>query len=143
MLATHGVRCGQLGLLDPTTAVVSENVRRARIWSPFILLACPYHHHIAANGNRYPEIVVVRGPASSLADWRRAIDTGFHPNRLLFLIADSTDQLPDLLRSRRPVGEFAAYICRGTQCLAPVTDLTELVGRLEADNLNTTSGDPR
>jgi uncharacterized protein YyaL (SSP411 family) len=90
-----------------------------------------------------PEIVVVRGPAASLADWRREIDAGFHPNRQLFLISDDTDELPELLRSRQPLGEFAAYVCRGTQCLAPVTDLTELVDSLGAENLNTTGGDPR
>jgi hypothetical protein len=77
-----------------------------------------------------PELVVVRGAESSLAEWRSKIDTGFSPRRLTFFIADAIDELPGLLQMRETRDTTTAYLCRGVECLAPIQDLDELVARL-------------
>jgi uncharacterized protein YyaL (SSP411 family) len=46
------------------------------------------------------------------------------------MIDDETGDLPGLLASRKPEGAATAYLCRGTECLPPIRDLTELEARL-------------
>jgi hypothetical protein len=77
-----------------------------------------------------PEIVVVRGTESSLARWQARIESGFHPRRLMFFIADEIDSLPGLLKMRKPSNATTAYLCRGVECLAPIQDIDELAARL-------------
>jgi len=79
-----------------------------------------------------PGILVVRGKDSSLDEWRARIDTGFDPGRLLFFIPDGTEALPGLLGTRTAEPETTAYLCKGTECLAPIRDLAELQTRLNA-----------
>jgi hypothetical protein len=77
-----------------------------------------------------PEIVIVRGPSAQLPDWQARIDTGFVPRRLLFFIADEAGELPGLLGTRKSQDRPVAYLCRGTECLAPVTDVEALARSL-------------
>ena len=77
-----------------------------------------------------PEIVIVRGASDTLSEWQAELDSGFHPDRLLFFIADDVDELPGLLASRPSQDATTAYLCQGTECLAPITDMAELSERL-------------
>jgi hypothetical protein len=77
-----------------------------------------------------PDLVVVRGAADARDDLRRTIDVGLHPNRLLFFIDSDAEELPGLLESRACSGATTAYLCKGTECLAPISDRAELAQRL-------------
>ena len=88
-----------------------------------------------------PEIVVVRGAGSSLAEWQRKIDTGFSPGRLLFFIADEFEDLPGLLQTREASDTTTAFLCKGVECLAPIQNLEELARRLRGADLSTPQDD--
>jgi uncharacterized protein len=74
-----------------------------------------------------PESVVVRGDADELGMWQRVLDHGYAPNRSRFCIPrDADDELTGLLAQRVSRDQPVAYVCRGTECLAPVTSLDAL-----------------
>jgi hypothetical protein len=67
-----------------------------------------------------PTLVTLRGGEAAAA-WRDAALAGFHPGRRLFTIPDDAD-LPAALAARDNRGEVTAYLCRGTECSAPITE---------------------
>ncbi|MCZ6498665.1 MAG: thioredoxin domain-containing protein [Gammaproteobacteria bacterium] len=77
-----------------------------------------------------PEIIVVRGDPDALADWQRYISAGYNPGRMSLIIPNDEETLPGLLQERAPKGDAIAYVCEGTVCRAPVTNLEELAATL-------------
>jgi uncharacterized protein YyaL (SSP411 family) len=73
-----------------------------------------------------PELVVLRGSPTDLAEWQTVAQDGYHPHRLTVAIPDTTEGLPGLLAERRPARGPVAYVCSGTQCRAPLTAVSEL-----------------
>ena len=72
-----------------------------------------------------PQLVIVRGSPEQMDVWRRAADAAYRPTRLSFFIRSTLSDLPGLLGQRAPGAETLAYLCAGTECLAPITDLEE------------------
>jgi hypothetical protein len=77
-----------------------------------------------------PELVILRGAGTELAAWQTAAQSGYHAHRLVFAIPDDARDLPGLLASRRATPSGVAYVCRGTECQAPLTRLEELQAAL-------------
>jgi hypothetical protein len=77
-----------------------------------------------------PELVVVRGAAHALAEWQRALPRGYAPHRLAFFIPNDAPNLRGLLAERATRATPVAYVCAGTQCRAPLTDLAALTAAL-------------
>jgi len=77
-----------------------------------------------------PVLVIVRGDPQSLDEWRPRTTTGFTPQTFCFFIADAVGELPGLLDARAARESTTAYICEGTECLAPITDIDQLAARL-------------
>jgi len=75
---------------------------------------------------RPTETVIVRGAPVSIGAWQARLNACYAPRRLALAIADGETGLPGALAERvaRPGG--IAYVCSGTSCRAPVTDLVEL-----------------
>ncbi|AKJ29616.1 thioredoxin domain-containing protein [Caldimonas brevitalea] len=66
-----------------------------------------------------PSVVVLSGPAASLADWTRALDARYRPDLIVVQLPEDTQGLPSSLH--KPVGARPhAWLCRGTQCLPAV-----------------------
>jgi uncharacterized protein YyaL (SSP411 family) len=78
-----------------------------------------------------PQLVVVRAPTSELLEWQRALNQGYHPHRLAFVIPNDAD-LPGLLADRTPRATPVAYVCTGMTCRAPVTSLPDLEAALHS-----------
>ena len=76
-----------------------------------------------------PTLVLLSGPAPALEPWRAALAGRCLPGVLLLqLPADSAD-LPEALA--KPVAAHPqAWVCRGLQCLAPITDIELLMAAL-------------
>ena len=70
-----------------------------------------------------PEIIVLRGPASDLPAWRRALRAD--PGRLVLAIPNGTSGLP-LTLIKPESAEVNAWVCRGVSCSAPIGRLEEL-----------------
>ena len=75
------------------------------------------------------ETVVLRG-AAELPEWQSAAGRGYAPRRMVFAIPDNAGDLPGLLAERKSADGAIAYICAGTSCRAPVTDLASLRSQL-------------
>ncbi len=76
-----------------------------------------------------PQIVVLRGQDDELTQWADIARAVFVPNRLVFSIPAAATGLPGALGSRAaPGGGPVAYVCSGTACGPPVTDLAALPG---------------
>ena len=76
-----------------------------------------------------PEIIVIRGDAGDVADWRQQLLRIYAPSRLVIAIDRDEQDLPGLLAQRTPVdGETVAYRCVGTHCELPVNKLEQLGG---------------
>ncbi|MBK6598716.1 MAG: thioredoxin domain-containing protein [Proteobacteria bacterium] len=74
-----------------------------------------------------PEIIILRGQPTATQAWQRELALVYAPHRMSFAIpADAADLAP-ALASKTVRASTAAYICRGTQCSAPIESLTELV----------------
>ena len=76
-----------------------------------------------------PEIVVIRGDAADVGDWRQQLSRIYAPSRLIVAIDRGERDLPGMLAERKPVdGETVAYRCVGTHCELPVNKLEQLGG---------------
>ncbi|MGL1834692.1 thioredoxin domain-containing protein [Rhodocyclaceae bacterium SMB388] len=76
-----------------------------------------------------PALVIVRGKADDLIAWQQEL-AGMHlPDTLSFALPPGIAHLPPVLD--KPVdADVTAWVCRGTQCLAPVHSLHALTGLL-------------
>ena len=77
-----------------------------------------------------PTLLIVRGPATELDEWRKRVESSQTPGRLDFFIPDGGGELPGLLATRAATGSPIAYLCRGTSCDAPIDSLDTLETRL-------------
>ncbi|WP_119154480.1 thioredoxin domain-containing protein [Caldimonas tepidiphila] len=70
---------------------------------------------------RPPTLVILRGEQAGA--WRDALLAQYAPGRLVIALPGHEAALPAALaRPLPPPGHTAAWVCRGTQCLAPVQD---------------------
>lgn len=80
------------------------------------------------------DIVIVRGTVDSLAAWEKAGITQYSPRRMVFLIPEDTIELPDSIAEKKMIdNKTTAYICAGTKCDAPITDLSEFKNAMKAN----------
>jgi hypothetical protein len=84
-----------------------------------------------------PEIVVLRGEPDEIEQWRQAIGGIYAPRRLVLAIPAGETELPDALAVRKPPGRgegaAVAYVCRGTSCTAPLTNLEAVAAELKGN----------
>ena len=71
-----------------------------------------------------PDIVVLRGPADGMAEWRLAL--GASPRRLVLALPNGIAGLPGTL-ARPESDQVNAWVCRGVTCLAPTSNPADLV----------------
>lgn len=69
-----------------------------------------------------PPIIILRGEKPLLDAWRTRAQSAFAPRRLIYAIPTTAGGLPPGLAARVPQGPIVAYVCRGLQCDAPITD---------------------
>ena len=74
-----------------------------------------------------PQMIILRGRKTELLDeWLRHCNSGYTPQRMTLAIPDKSGKLPGLLAKCDVKGNIVAYVCTGTSCSAPVTDLQAL-----------------
>jgi len=74
-----------------------------------------------------PAIVILRGDAQEIEQWRSELDRTYAPRRLVFAIPADAAELPAALAEKSPRAAPTAYICRGTTCSEPIQSLAGLV----------------
>ncbi len=87
------------------------------------------------------EIVVIRGDGDNLGGWHRNASATYAPQRVVFAIPGDAGNLPAGLRERTAADQIVAYICRGTECSAPVRSLEALTNALKPDREDGPTGE--
>ena len=83
-----------------------------------------------------PVIVILRGPQAAIEPWRRELAAVYAPRQVVLAMpsddaaAASPADLPALFAAKPAPPGGAAYVCRGSQCSAPLTSLTALIAEL-------------
>lgn len=77
-----------------------------------------------------PTMLVLRGKPVKLRAWRLTLAAHFDPRRITLALTDDADVPPGLLAQCLPRGEICAYLCRGTSCSLPITELSDLMKML-------------
>jgi uncharacterized protein len=75
-------------------------------------------------------IVIVRGPGAETHRWSRAIQAIDSPARLVFAIG-ADEPLPPAIAEKRAGAGTLAYLCTGTTCAAPISELAALEQALD------------
>lgn len=79
-----------------------------------------------------PPVIIVRGDRQALASWRNALEAADAPQRLVFTVPAGNEPLPTALVDKAPPESGAlVYVCRGTQCSAPVSTPAQLEALLQ------------
>ncbi len=81
-----------------------------------------------------PEIVVLRGEARRIEDWRRELAQLYAPHRLVLAIPSDAADLPPALADKTPRAGPVGYVCRGSTCSAPLDSLDALHEQLHAND---------
>ena len=80
-----------------------------------------------------PTSIILRGECDEMAAWKAPLDETYSPVRMCFAIPTTEKALPGLLSQHALSGNLTAYVCRGHQCLAPVSNLAELERILDSE----------
>jgi uncharacterized protein YyaL (SSP411 family) len=78
------------------------------------------------------QIVILRGEAHIIEDWRLQLAHVYAPGRLVLAIPGDTSDLPPALADKTVHAAAVAYLCRGSYCSAPLDSLESLLGALRA-----------
>jgi len=78
-----------------------------------------------------PQIVILRGAASAIQPWLRELNTVFAPRRWTLAVPADATGLPQAIASKPATEGALAYICRGTQCTAPIDSFDALLNQLD------------
>ncbi len=70
-------------------------------------------------------LAILNGPAQALAAWRTALNRRYLPGTLVLQLPENHADLPAAL-AKPAVANAQAWICRGTHCLPPLTELDQV-----------------
>ena len=79
-----------------------------------------------------PTMVILRGPLDVVEPWRRELATTYSPRCLVLAVPSDTNpmNLAPALADKPGAPDGAAYVCRGTQCSAPLGSRAALLAEL-------------
>jgi uncharacterized protein YyaL (SSP411 family) len=81
-----------------------------------------------------PLIVILRGTSAAIQPWQRELNSVFAPCRWTLAVPADATGLPQAIASKPATDAPVAYVCRGTQCSAPVSSLTALLEELDSQD---------
>jgi len=73
-----------------------------------------------------PGVLVLRGKPETLAGWQAELAREFLPDTTVLAIADSMSGLPPALDKPARPEPVNGWLCRGVNCLLPISDLVDL-----------------
>jgi uncharacterized protein YyaL (SSP411 family) len=78
-----------------------------------------------------PDRVILRGEPAQLAEWQARLAAIYLPATAVYAIPSDEGGLPAALSQPAPDEGVTAYICQGTTCSAPISDIEELIEALK------------
>jgi uncharacterized protein YyaL (SSP411 family) len=126
----------RLGYLLGETRYIESAQRTIRLFQPqtersasaHVSLTCALEEALSP-----PRVVVLRGERHELSEWQSELGRTFRPDTLVVAIAEDVRALAASLdKHARSTESPRAWICEGTRCLSPVSDLAQLKRDLDA-----------
>ena len=112
--------------------------RSLKLFFPALQQHAGYHSSmcIALEESLQPAaVLVLRGQKNSIISWQNALQSHYLPATITIVLTDDVTDLPEVLD--KPRGEKnTAWLCKGAQCLPPITDLDELLKQLGIADTN-------
>jgi uncharacterized protein len=122
----------RLTLLTGESKYADAAERCLKLYFPALQQTAGYHSSLCMALAEYLQpasLLVLRGPTSETSVWQNELRSRYLPDMMTIALADDVAGLTDVLA--KPLGEQAtAWLCHGTQCLPPITDLDELLEQL-------------
>ena len=78
---------------------------------------------------RPPSVLLLCGEKNETAAWRAAVAVKYRPQLMTVMLTGEETGLPSSL-DKPATSTTTAWLCRGTQCLPPITDLDKLLAAL-------------
>src|SRR5207247_10184051 len=78
-----------------------------------------------------PGVLVLRGRPEALASWQAELAREFLPDTTVLAIADGIPGLPSALDKPARPEPVNGWLCRGVNCLLPISDLVDLRSTLK------------
>ena len=124
----------RLSMLTGKVKYTEAAVRCLKLFYPAIRQGAAYHSGLCTALGEYLQpvsLLVLRGTASSMREWQDVLRSRYLPNLMTISLPDEITSLPEVLD--KPVLEnTTAWLCHGTQCLPPFSNLGKLLAQLES-----------
>jgi uncharacterized protein len=122
----------RLSLLTGETAYAQAAERCLKLFFPALQQSAAYHSSLCTALAEYLQpssVLVLRGAGNDTNAWQSALRARYLPGVLTIVLTDDVAGLPEVLA--KPSGhQTTAWLCHGTQCLPPITNLDELLSAL-------------
>jgi uncharacterized protein YyaL (SSP411 family) len=108
--------------------------RCLKLFFPALQQTAAYHSSLCTALKEYQQpaqLLVLRGTAGATSAWEDTLRSLYLPNVMTIALADGFAGLPEVLNKPRR-GTGTAWLCHGTQCLPPITDLNELLAQINS-----------
>ena len=107
--------------------------RCLKLYFPALRQAAGYHCSLCTALAEYlqpPSLVVLRGAGRDTSAWMDRLRARYLPSVMTIVPPDDAAGLPEVLD--KPRGKnITAWLCHGTQCLPPISDIDELLAALD------------
>ena len=121
----------RLTALTGNTEYAEAAERCLKLFFPALQQTAAYHSSLCTALAEYlqpPAVLVLRGASAEKGAWQNSLRSRYLPNVMTIILEDDVADLPVVLA--KPLGEkTTAWLCRGTQCLPPITELDQLVAQ--------------
>jgi uncharacterized protein YyaL (SSP411 family) len=122
----------RLSLLSGKSKYAEAAERCLKLFFPALQQSAAYHSSLCTALAEYLQpssVLVLRGTGNDTNAWQSALRTRYLPGVLTIVLTDDVAGLPEVLA--KPSGhQTTAWLCHGTQCLPPITNLDELLSAL-------------
>jgi len=127
----------RLSSLTGETKYAEAAKRCLKLFFPALQQAPAYHSSLCTALAEYLQpssVLVLRGTSDGTNKWQDALRSRYFPEMTTIVLNDDVPGLPDVLAKPR-TDKTTAWLCHGTQCLPPITDLDELLKELSTPTL--------
>jgi uncharacterized protein YyaL (SSP411 family) len=122
----------RLSLLSGESKYAQAAERCLKLFFPALQQSAAYHSSLCTALAEYLQpssVLVLRGTSNDTSAWQSALRARYLPGVLTIVLTDDVAGLPEVLA--KPYGkQTTAWLCHGTQCLPPITNLDELLSAL-------------
>lgn len=123
----------RLALLSGKNSYAAAAERCLKLYLPALEQAGSYHSSLCTALAEYLQpanLLVLRGSQRELESWQESLRNHYCPDTIRFALTQNLAGLPNALSKPLSENTTTAWLCQGTHCLPPITELKELLKQL-------------